>query len=148
MNPQDPRQEIRRALLADPRRTSPAIEAAIAADPSLAALRQQLTAGAGQLATAFADVAPPAGLADRLILRVRYRQRSKWVAGIAASLMLAAVMLHSGTPDDVRGYCKKIIDTIGKDGGFIMDTGVMLDEAKPENLKAMFDFTREYGVYR
>jgi hypothetical protein len=25
---------------------------------------------------------------------------------------------------------------------------IMLDEAKPENLKAMFDFTREYGVYR
>jgi hypothetical protein len=54
------------------------------------------------------------------------------------------IMLHSGTPDDVRGYCKKLIDTIGKDGGFIMDSAVMLDEAKPENLKAMFDFTREY----
>jgi hypothetical protein len=25
---------------------------------------------------------------------------------------------------------------------------VGLDEAKPENLKAMFDFTREYGIYR
>jgi hypothetical protein len=24
----------------------------------------------------------------------------------------------------------------------------MLDEAKPENLKAMMDFTKEYGVYR
>jgi hypothetical protein len=58
------------------------------------------------------------------------------------------IMLLSGTPDDVRAYCKKIIDTIGKDGGFIMDSGVMLDEAKPENLKAMFDFTREYGLFR
>ncbi len=58
------------------------------------------------------------------------------------------IMLLSGTPDDVRGYCKKLIDTIGRDGGFIMDSAVMLDEAKPENLKAMFDFTREYGVYR
>jgi hypothetical protein len=25
---------------------------------------------------------------------------------------------------------------------------VMLDEARPENLKAMIDFTKEYGVYR
>jgi hypothetical protein len=25
---------------------------------------------------------------------------------------------------------------------------VMLDEAKPENLKAMIDFTKEYGIYR
>ena len=29
-----------------------------------------------------------------------------------------------------------------------MDAAVMLDEAKPENLKAMIDFTKEYGVYR
>ena len=36
----------------------------------------------------------------------------------------------------------------GKDGGYIMDTAVMLDEAKPENLKAMIEFTKEYGVYR
>jgi hypothetical protein len=47
----------------------------------------------------------------------------------------------------VRAYCKRLIDTVGKDGGFIMDTSVMLDEAKPENLKAMIDFTKEYGVY-
>ncbi len=31
-------------------------------------------------------------------------------------------------------------------GGSIMDASVMLDEAKPENLKAMIDFTRKYGV--
>jgi uroporphyrinogen-III decarboxylase len=58
------------------------------------------------------------------------------------------IMLLSGTPDDVKAYCKKQIDTIGKNGGLIMDTEFMLDEAKPENLKAMFDFTKEYGVYR
>jgi hypothetical protein len=57
------------------------------------------------------------------------------------------VMMLSGTPDDVRAYCKRLIDTVGKDGGFIMDTAVMLDEAKPENVKAMVDFTKEYGVY-
>jgi uroporphyrinogen-III decarboxylase len=56
------------------------------------------------------------------------------------------IMLHSGTPDDVRAYCKELIDTF-KDGGLIMDPAVMLDEAKPENLKAMMDFTKEYGVY-
>jgi hypothetical protein len=47
----------------------------------------------------------------------------------------------------VRAYCKRLIDTVRKDGGLIMDTAVMLDEAKPENLKAMIDFTKEYGVY-
>lgn len=29
-----------------------------------------------------------------------------------------------------------------------MDTSALLDEAKPENVKAMFEFTRDYGIYR
>jgi len=28
-----------------------------------------------------------------------------------------------------------------------MDTSALLDEAKTENVRAMFEFTREYGVY-
>ena len=56
-------------------------------------------------------------------------------------------ILATGTPDDVRRYCKKLIDLVGKDGGFIMDASTGLDDAKPENLRAMFQFTREYGVY-
>lgn len=56
-------------------------------------------------------------------------------------------ILVAGTPDEVRRYCKKLIDTAGKDGGFIMDAATGLDDAKIENVRAMFDFTREYGVY-
>jgi hypothetical protein len=67
------------------------------------------------------------------------------IAAIAGNV--PNILLLSGTPDDVKEYCKKLIDTAGKDGGFIMDAAVMLDEAKPENLKAMIDFTKEYGVY-
>jgi hypothetical protein len=58
------------------------------------------------------------------------------------------IMLLGGTPDDVRAYCKRIIDYTKGKPGLIMDAAVMLDEAKPENLKAMFDFTREYGLRR
>lgn len=77
-------------------------------------------------------------------------EKAKAVLGGTTCLMgnVPNVMLLSGTPDDVRAYCKKLIDVVGKDGGFIMDSAVMLDEAKPENLKAMIDFTKEYGVYR
>jgi hypothetical protein len=76
-------------------------------------------------------------------------EKAKDVLGGTTALMgnVPNIMLLSGTPDDVRAYCKKLIDVVGKDGGFIMDTAVMLDEAKPENLKAMIDFTKEYGVY-
>jgi hypothetical protein len=76
-------------------------------------------------------------------------EKAKSVLGGTAAIMgnVPNIMMLSGTPDDVRAYCKKLIDTVGKDGGFIMDTEVMLDEAKPENLKAMIDFTKEYGRY-
>jgi uroporphyrinogen-III decarboxylase len=77
---------------------------------------------------------------------VKAKEALGGIAAIAGNV--PNVMLLSGTPDDVRAYCKKLIDTVGKDGGFIMDAAVMLDEAKPENLKAMIDFTKEYGVYR
>jgi hypothetical protein len=57
-------------------------------------------------------------------------------------------MLKLGTPDEVKDYCKKLIDTVGKGGGFIMGNGAFFDEAKPENVKAMVDLTKEYGVYK
>ena len=56
-------------------------------------------------------------------------------------------MLNIGSPQEVRDYCKKLIDVCGKDGGFIMGSELPLITAKPENVKAMVDFTKEYGVY-
>ncbi|MCW5978136.1 MAG: hypothetical protein KIT09_08660 [Bryobacteraceae bacterium] len=59
------------------------------------------------------------------------------------------VLLSAGTPDKVRAYCKKLIDAVASDGGYIMDaSAIMQNDASIENLKAMTDFTREYGVYR
>jgi uroporphyrinogen-III decarboxylase len=56
-------------------------------------------------------------------------------------------MLATGTPEDLKAYCKKLIDTVGKDGGYIIDSAAGFDDAKPENVKTMFEFTKEYGVY-
>ena len=57
-------------------------------------------------------------------------------------------LLQVGTVREVRDYCKKLIDVVGKDGGFILSPRSSTDEVKPENLKAMLDFAREYGRYR
>ncbi len=57
-------------------------------------------------------------------------------------------LLNLGTPQEVKDYAKKLIDTVGKDGGYLMMNGAVIDEAKPENVKAMIDFTKEYGVYK
>jgi uroporphyrinogen-III decarboxylase len=56
-------------------------------------------------------------------------------------------ILQVGTVDDVKAKCKELIDTAGKDGGYILAPASALDEVKPENLKAMIDFTKEYGRY-
>lgn len=54
-------------------------------------------------------------------------------------------LLCAGTPDEVKDHCKRLIDVVGKGGGYIMDAGASLDDAKPENVHAMIDFTKEYG---
>ena len=57
-------------------------------------------------------------------------------------------LLSVGTEDEVRQCCRKIIDGVARDGGYIMDSGAIVqNDAKVENIKAMTDFTREYGVY-
>jgi hypothetical protein len=57
-------------------------------------------------------------------------------------------LLAFGTPDEVRACCKKVIDGVARDGGYIMDaSAIMQDDTKAENLQAMTEFTREYGVY-
>ena len=57
-------------------------------------------------------------------------------------------LLAFGTPQDVREYCKKVIDGVARDGGYIMDaSAIMQNDAKIENVRAMTEFTREYGVY-
>ena len=57
-------------------------------------------------------------------------------------------VLQVGTPDDVKHACKRLIDVVGKDGGYIMAPASALDEVNPENLMTMINFTKEYGKYR
>jgi uroporphyrinogen-III decarboxylase len=56
-------------------------------------------------------------------------------------------VLQVGTVDDVKKITRELIDTCGKDGGYIMAPASALDEVNPENMKAWIDFTKEYGRY-
>jgi len=57
-------------------------------------------------------------------------------------------LLAFGTPDEVRAHCKRLIDEVASDGGYIMDAGAIIQQdAKVENIKAMTEFTVEYGAY-
>jgi hypothetical protein len=61
---------------------------------------------------------------------------------------VSSSMLNLGTPQEVRDYAKQLIDTAGQGGGFILSNGAFFDEAKAENVKAMVETAREYGVYK
>lgn len=56
-------------------------------------------------------------------------------------------LLIYGTPEEVKDYCKNLIDVAGKNGGFILDSACIIDEAKPENIKAMAESAMEFGTY-
>jgi uroporphyrinogen-III decarboxylase len=56
-------------------------------------------------------------------------------------------LLQIGSVPEVQAYCKKLIDFVGKGGGYILGPRSSTDEAKPENLKAMIEFAKEYGRY-
>ncbi len=56
-------------------------------------------------------------------------------------------LLQASDAEEVKKYCKWLIDVIGKDGGLIVGPRSVVDEVNPENLKAMIDFTRDYGRY-
>lgn len=59
-----------------------------------------------------------------------------------------ASMLQVGTPQQIKEYTKKLIDSIGEGGGFIMATQSISEVANPENVKVYIDSIKEYGVYK
>ncbi len=60
----------------------------------------------------------------------------------------ASLMVTAG-PEDVREYCRRLIEVCGPGGGYIVSPGIIgIDEARLENIKAMVDAVKEYGAYR
>ena len=58
--------------------------------------------------------------------------------GVPSSLMIA------GGPEEVKAYCRKLVTSLGKNGGFILNGDVgIADEAKPENVRAIVEVVRE-----
>lgn len=89
---------------------------------------------AGKITYWFEDV-------DMIKAKEALRERACIMGNVPMSLLV------TGTPDQVRESCKKLIDTVGSDGGYIMSAAAIMDDSRPENVKTMMEFTREYGVY-
>ena len=57
-------------------------------------------------------------------------------------------LVATGTARAVKEYCRKLIETCGKGGGYILTGGASVSETNPENLRAFMEAAREYGVYK
>lgn len=82
-------------------------------------------------------------LFDKSDMRQVKRKIGSW-ACIAGNVPVS--MLQAGTPAEVSDYVKRLIDDVGQDGGFVLANGASLDHARPENLHAMIDTCKSYGV--
>jgi uroporphyrinogen-III decarboxylase len=57
-------------------------------------------------------------------------------------------LMVTGSASDVKSYCRRLIETCGKGGGYILGAGCVADNPKLENLRAMVATAKEYGTYR
>jgi len=57
-------------------------------------------------------------------------------------------LLTIGTPQQVKDHVKKLIETCAEGGGYIMMSGAVIEDVNPDNVRAMIDATKEYGVYK
>jgi uroporphyrinogen-III decarboxylase len=77
--------------------------------------------------------------------------KAKAVLGKNCSISgnIPASVLVAGTTREVRDYCKNLIDTCAPGGGYLLSCGTAgVDEARFENIKAMYEATVEMGVYK
>jgi uroporphyrinogen-III decarboxylase len=76
--------------------------------------------------------------------------RAKKILGDNACIAgnVSASLLRTGTPQEVKEYCRKLIEVCGEGGGFILTGGASIDRGDPANLRAMMEAAEEYGVYK
>jgi hypothetical protein len=56
-------------------------------------------------------------------------------------------LLQTGTPAEVRDYCRRLIEVAAPGGGFLLDSGAAMQQGRDENVRAMLQAARDYGVY-
>jgi uroporphyrinogen-III decarboxylase len=57
-------------------------------------------------------------------------------------------LMVTGSPAEVKEYCRKLIDVCAPGGGFILTGGAHVDQGNPDNLRAMMEAAKEYGRYK
>jgi uroporphyrinogen-III decarboxylase len=76
--------------------------------------------------------------------------RAKKVLGASACIAgnVPSSVLYTKTPKEVKEYCRKLIETCAPGGGYILTGAAGMNEGNPDNLRAIMEAAKEYGVYK
>ena len=75
------------------------------------------------------------------------KRASEVLSGKAAIMgNVPASLTTTGTPEQMREFCKDLIETCGPSGNFILCNGCQIDEAKDENLEATIESVKKFVV--
>jgi uroporphyrinogen-III decarboxylase len=95
---------------------------------------------------AIADDEIPAGSAMWLFDQTNMAEAKRLLAGRACIAgNVPSSLLAVGTAGEMEQYVTNLLDTCAKDGGLVLMTGAVVDDAKPETLKAMIDTGRAWN---
>lgn len=75
--------------------------------------------------------------------------KAKEILGAKCSIEgnLPSSLLVAGSPDEVKAESRRLIEMCAPGGGYILAAGAVPEFPRLENLKAMAEAAREYGVY-
>lgn len=61
---------------------------------------------------------------------------------------VSATLFAFGSKDEVLAYCRRLIQEVGKGGGFLLSSGCSIPaNAKPENVRTLVEAAEEWGWY-
>jgi len=75
--------------------------------------------------------------------------RAKEILGDKACIIgnVPTSLLMTGTPREVKEHCRKLIEVCAPGGGYVLSGGANIDKGDTDNLRAMMEAVKEYGVY-
>jgi uroporphyrinogen-III decarboxylase len=56
-------------------------------------------------------------------------------------------ILCTGTPQEVKEYCRRLIESCAKGGGYILTGAASIEKGDVANLRVMMEAAKEYGTY-
>ena len=56
-----------------------------------------------------------------------------------------ASLFSTGTPEMIEAYCSDLLHVAAEGGGFFLSPGAVIDQAKPENVRAYLNVRHNYA---